>query len=82
MALITKLLLAIRIVLPSGVARNTASVPITVLAPERFSTIIVGPCARLNCSASKRATRSAGPPAAKGTTIRMVLPVTACAIVS
>jgi hypothetical protein len=59
MALMTKLSPCIRIVFPSGVARDAASVPITVLAPGRFSTTIIGPCIRPTCSASRRARTSA-----------------------
>ena len=41
-------------VVPSGAARATASVPITVPAPGRFSTTILTPCALLICSAIRR----------------------------
>ena len=37
-------------VLPSGAARDTASVPITDAAPGRFSITVVTPCARPICS--------------------------------
>jgi len=49
-----------RTVRPSGSARSTASVPITVPPPGRFSTTTVGPCARPICSAIRRE-RMSGP---------------------
>jgi hypothetical protein len=55
-------------VLPSGAARATASVPIAVLAPGRFSTITVTPCARPMCSAIRRARTSLPPPGGAATT--------------
>jgi len=64
---------------PSGAARATASVPITVPAPGRFSTTAVTFWARPICSASTRATMSAPPPAARGTTIFKVRAVCASA---
>jgi hypothetical protein len=59
-------------VVPSGAARDTASVPIIPLAPGRFSITIVTPCARLICSAIRRATKSVLAPAGTGTTSLMV----------
>jgi len=37
-------------VLPSGAARETASVPTTDAAPGRFSITVVTPCVRPICS--------------------------------
>src|SRR5262245_16291133 len=62
-------------VLPSGAARDTASVPITALAPGRFSVNKVTPSVRLICSARIRARMSAVPPAGYGTTSLTVLAV-------
>jgi hypothetical protein len=58
--------------LPSGAARDAASVPIAPLAPGRFSTTIVGPRARPISSAMTRASTSVTPPGAQGTTILIV----------
>jgi hypothetical protein len=60
-------------VLPSGAARETASVPIIPLAPGRFSTTIVTPRARPICSAIRRATPSVLAPGGTGTIRWMVL---------
>src|SRR5215472_12774116 len=62
-------------VLPSGAARDTASVPMTALAPGRFSVNKVTPLVRLICSPRIRARMSAVPPAGYGTTILTVLAV-------
>jgi hypothetical protein len=59
-------------VVPSGAARDTASVPIIPLAPGRFSTTMVTPCARPICSAIRRATKSVLAPGGTGTTILIV----------
>jgi hypothetical protein len=62
-------------VLPSGAERATASAPIAVPAPGRFSTIIVTGRIRPICSATTRAKISVPPPGWNGTTILMVLVV-------
>src|SRR2546425_7481807 len=54
---------------PSGFARATASVPITVVAPDRFSTTTALPSSEPTFSPSARATRSPTPPAGLGTII-------------
>src|SRR5262249_9256234 len=69
-------------VLPSGAARDTASVPMTALAPGRFSVNKVTPSVRLICSPRIRARMSAVPPAGYGTTILTVLAVCEHAAVS
>src|SRR6516165_342165 len=58
----------IKRVLPSGSARDAYSVAISVPAPGRLSTTMVGPPALPICSASRRAIASAGPPGANGKT--------------
>src|SRR5215475_3877097 len=64
---------------PSGDDRDTASVPITLPAPGRFSTIIVRLALSLTSCASSRINTSPIPPAANGTTIRAVLSAGHCA---
>jgi len=59
-------------VLPSGGARETISVAITVPAPGRFSITIDGPWARPISSASTRPRTSMAPPDGRGTTTLMV----------
>src|SRR5262249_47577968 len=54
---------------------DTASVPMTALAPGRFSVNKVTPSVRLICSPRIRARMSAVPPAGYGTTILTVLAV-------
>ena len=55
---------------PSGLALATLLAPIVPPAPAAFSTtkLLPGICLRM-ASAKSRATRSVGPPAAKGTTM-------------
>ena len=55
---------------PSGWARATASTPMLPPPPGRFSMMTV-PSLSLTCSARIRAVVSMGPPAAKGTTMRV-----------
>ena len=59
-------------VAPSGAARATASVPITVPAPGRFSTTMLTFCVLLICSAIRRDVMSGPLPGVYGTTILMV----------
>src|SRR4051812_34976366 len=60
-------------VLPSGAAREAASVPITEAAPGRFSMRVDTPWAWLHCSERARVSRSAPPPAGNGTMKRTCL---------
>src|SRR6185369_17154977 len=60
-------------VLPSGAAREAASVPITEAAPGRFSMTVETPWAWLHCSERTRVSRSAPPPAGNGTMKRTCL---------
>ena len=57
---------------PSGAALATAATPMLPPAPGRFSTITV-PSDPFTASARMRAVTSIGPPAAKGTTMRVTL---------
>src|SRR4029077_1004015 len=70
----TKLVPTTRSVLPSGVARATASVPMTSPAPGRLSTTTDAPCIAFICVASSRARISATAPGGAGTTI-LIVPV-------
>ena len=55
---------------PSLGALATASAPMVLPAPARFSTITRPPSRAESCSASSRASVSVGPPGAKGSTMR------------
>jgi hypothetical protein len=66
-------------VLPSGAARDAASVAIMVPAPERFSISVPTAWALPISSASSRARMSAVPPGANGTTNLIVRLACACA---
>src|SRR5215467_5501239 len=63
----TKALALNSTVLPSGSARDAASVAMMVPAPGRFSISVPTPCALPISSASSRARMSAVPPGANGT---------------
>src|SRR5215467_5503147 len=65
-------LVLMRSVLPSGVARATASAAITPPPPGRLSMIIVCPLVRPISSARMRTSESMAPPAGTETTIRIV----------
>jgi len=67
-----KELAAISTVPPSGVARETNSVPTIEAAPGRFSTTVAAPALLPICSDSTRTKRSAPPPAGNGTMNLMV----------
>src|SRR6476661_1590581 len=66
-----KELATIATVLPSGVAREAASVPMTEAAPGRFSMRVETACACPHFSASTRVSKSAPPPAGNGTINRI-----------
>src|SRR5579871_6308430 len=63
---------AIRIVWPSPFCRITSLVPMVPPPPERFSTTADWPQTDWRCAASRRPITSVEPPAAAGTTTRMV----------
>ena len=62
-----------RSVWPSAGERTTASAPMIVLPPGRFSMTTDWPRLFARCSPSRRADRSAAPPGGKGTTMRNCL---------
>src|SRR5580692_4229550 len=66
-------------VVPSGSALATSSVPVLPLAPGLFSTMKVCPVLSCKFSATMRATRSGVAPAANGTMIWTVLVGQSCA---
>src|SRR5262249_20651837 len=65
---------------PSAGERATASVPMIVFAPGRFSTTTPWPSALLKGCAIARATTSFDPPAGNGTTSRTTLDGKLCAV--
>src|SRR5262249_40211774 len=73
MPLMTNELLIISSVVPSGAERATASVPMMVPAPGRFSITKRCPVACVACWVTMRASESAEPPGGNGTMMRMVL---------
>ena len=72
-------LVPISTVSPSGVARATASAPISPLAPARFSTTTFWPRVSRIFSVKTRATVSVAEPGAKGTMARTGLGGHSCA---
>lgn len=67
------LLMANRMVWPSGSALATAAAPIMPVAPGRFSTMMGWPSEAASFSPISRVIASTLPPAASGTTMRIGL---------